>query len=91
MHDRTAERNRRRRERILEQYKIGYCMPYCIAFVNGTYENGKPLADKLLTRCYDFKFGVMMADNRYRKWQDKFNAIYHECMGIVLCEGVKQE
>ena len=79
--DKVAEKNRRRRERILEQYKIGYCLPYCKAFVNDS-----PDADRLLTRCFDFKFGVKMADNRYHKWDEKFNGIYHECMGIVICE-----
>ena len=86
MSDKTAERNRRRREKILEQYKIGYCMPYCIAFVNNA-----PTVDKLLTRCMDFKFGVMMADSRYKKWTEKFNDVYNECLGIVLGEGMKQE
>jgi len=84
--DKTAERNRRRRERVLEQYKIGYCMPYCIAFVNGSED-----MDKLLTRCIDFKMGVAMADSKYPKWNEKFNDVYHECMRIVTGEGVQKE
>lgn len=71
--DKAAERRRKHRIAVIEQYKIGYLEPYCKAVKENDWEN----VNWWGTRCYDFRFGVSVADPNGR-WSEKFNKAYCE-------------
>ena len=76
----SAER-KRRAERIIEDFKINYSIPFWKAY----RDNNNIEMSRLCTRSYDYKRGVCVADPHAR-WYQRLNKVDKEVKKMICPE-----
>lgn len=77
----TDAKRKRRDERIIEDYKINYSIPFWEAYRDSNHDE----MSRMLTRCYDFKRGLCAVDPHAR-WYQRLNKVEIELKKIICPE-----
>lgn len=77
----TDAQRKKRAERIIEDYKINYSIPFWTAY----RDNSHIELGRLGTRLYDYKRGLTMADPHAR-WYQRLNGVDIEVKKLICPE-----